>query len=292
MKDLIKKFMDYLASRNASPETIRAYEEDLTQLFEFLKKEEIVSPSAITTLILRSFIVYLKQTRPALVGKNNLKNSSLARKMAACRAFFKWLNKMEIVSVNPTDVLRTPRLEKKLPDFLTETELRKLIAAPDITKLSGCRDQAIIETLYSGGIRISELVGLKIKDIDFNNGIMQVYGKGKKERLAMLGRPALESVESSLSKRREAGQKTDANSYLFLNHRGGHLTDRSIRRLIIAYARAAGLPARKISPHTLRHSFATHLLDHGADLRSVQELLGHKSISTTQIYTHVTTTRL
>ena len=286
--------MDYLRSRNSSPETLRAYREDLTQFIRFLKKEKITTPQKVDTLAMRGFIVALRQDY-------KLKNVSLARKIAACRSFFKWLNKMEIISTNPTDVLRTPKLEKKLPDFLTESEFEKLIATPDTTKLGGLRDRAIMEALYSSGARISELVNLKLKDIDFNNGVMHVYGKGRQERLALLGKPALKAIEIYLEARNREPvrgsrqgkkQKTDGSAYLFLNLRGGRLTDRSIRRGIIAYARYAGLPARKISPHTLRHSFATHLLNHGADLRSVQELLGHKNISTTQIYTHVTTTRL
>ena len=165
MKDLIKKFMDYLRSRNSSPETLRAYREDLTQFIRFLKKEKITTPQKVDTLAMRGFIVALRQDY-------KLKNVSLARKIAACRSFFKWLNKMEIISTNPTDVLRTPKLEKKLPDFLTESEFEKLIATPDTTKLGGLRDRAIMEALYSSGARISELVNLKLKDIDLRLNAM------------------------------------------------------------------------------------------------------------------------
>lgn len=283
MANYLPEFIRYLNSRNASSETIRAYEEDLRQFLEFIREVTSVefTPSGLDTLLLRQYVLYLKQ--------KGLKKSSLARKIASLKSFLKFLLKMGVLASNPATLLRAPRLDKRLPDFLTEDEVIRLIGQPDLGRLEGLRDRAILELLYSSGIRVGELVNLRLRDIDLREQIAHIVGKGKKERLVPLGSYAVQALEDYLGKR---PANTKCRDFIFLNRRGGHLTDRSVRRLINNYKKRAGLTGKKVSPHTLRHSFATHLLDRGADLRSVQELLGHKNIATTQVYTHITTGRL
>ncbi len=195
------------------------------------------------------------------------------------------------MEVNPAASIATPRREKKLPHFLDPEEVEKLLEAPARNTWEENRDRAILETLYSSGLRVSELVGLNQEDVDLFGGLLRVRGRGKKERIVPLGQMALKSLKNYLDQKppREKGRSMKAP--LYLNRSGGRLTDRSIRRLMLKYAKRIGLN-REVSPHVLRHSFATHMLDRGADLRSVQELLGHENLSTTQIYTHVTTKRL
>jgi integrase/recombinase XerC len=216
----------------------------------------------------------------------------VARRLAAVRSFGKFLCRQGVLSENPAKGLRGPRPEKRLPHFLTQADIQKLLAAPPVTDWAGRRDRAILETLYSAGIRVSELVGLNLLDADLTDGVVTVRGKGKKERLALLGPDARRAVSDWLPDRRAILEKTGKNSpAVFLNKAGGRLTVRSVGRLLAKHLKVAGLDPRT-SPHTLRHSFATHMLDAGADIRGVQELLGHKSLSTTQVYTHITTKRL
>jgi site-specific recombinase XerD len=286
LSNYIDGFMEYLTARNVSVETIRAYKSDLTQLIDFFKGKKItLDPTSLDTLQLREYIVHLKE-------QNKLK-TSVARKVASLKAFCRFLNKKGVMDKNPALILRSPKLDKRLPSFLTETETSGVLDNIDISTLAGKRDKAIIELLYSTGCRVSELSGLYIRDIDTGGAIVRLRGKGKKERLVPLGNFAIKAIEDYLASRVKENQAISPNTPLFLNHRDWHkLTDRSVRRIIKLHTRMAGLEGKKISPHTLRHTFATHLLDHGADLRSVQEFLGHKSLSTTQIYTHVTTARL
>jgi tyrosine recombinase XerC len=300
MSDNIKQFLEHLQyNRNYSPETLRAYRKDLAQFADFVSRDT-VGPgnlAKITTLTLRGFLMHLRE--------QGLQKSSIARKIAALKSFFKFLLQRRLIDANPMALIRQPRLDKKIPEFLSETEMNKLLTEPhDVMSrkktpaagIVGLRDEAIMELLYSSGVRVSEIANLRIKDIDFAGSVAHVLGKGKKERLAPIGSYALKAIEKYLDERKKIkGDSVEPNSFLFVSHsnnRTSHLTDRSIRRNIVLYARLSGLNDRKISPHTLRHTFATHLLDHGADLRGVQELLGHKSISTTQIYTHITTGRL
>lgn len=282
----LKEFIRYLNTRNASPETIRAYQEDLRQFFQFLTKviKTSFNPSTTDRLLFRQYLLYLKQ--------NNLQKTSIARKIATLKAFFKFLVKMEISQINPTTILRSPRLDKKLPNFLSENEMVQVIDQPDLSQLLGLRDRAILEILYSTGIRVSELANLRVRDVDLASSLAHILGKGKRERLAPMGSYAIKALEAYLYARQGQRQTIAPQSWLLFNRRGGHLTDRSVRRIVASYGRRAGMSFKKVSPHTLRHSFATHLLDRGADLRSVQELLGHQNIATTQIYTHVTTRRL
>jgi len=282
----LKEFIRHLNTRNASPETIRAYQEDLSQFSQFLTEiaKTSFNPSDVDGLLLRQYLLYLKQ--------KSLQKTSVARKIATLKAFFKFLVRMEINKHNPATLLRSPRLDKKLPDFLTENEMTKLIDEPDLSQLMGVRDRAILEMLYSTGIRVSELVGLRVRDVDLASSLAHILSKGKRERLVPMGSHAIKALENYLYARQGQRQTIAPQAWLLFNRRGGRLTDRSIRRIIAGYSRRIGMSLKKVSPHTLRHSFATHLLDRGADLRSVQELLGHQNIATTQIYTHVTTRRL
>src|SRR3989338_1284373 len=271
--------MRYLEiERNASKHTIINYSIDLNSLKDFAGETPV---EKIDYVMLRRYLVILKE--------KNLSKVSVARKIASIRSFFKFLCREGIVKTNPATSLSTPKRDKYLPKFLDEADVVKLIESPEGEGEAALRDRAILETLYSTGIRVSELVGLNINNIDQIGGVVKVYGKGKKERIVPIGERALQAVRQYLRKRRYG--ESDEGKALLLNKSGGRITDRSIRRIINKHIVKTSIK-EKISPHTLRHSFATHLLNHGADLRSVQELLGHANLSTTQIYTHVTTERL
>lgn len=279
MDRFIDKFLLYLeVEKNFSRHTVINYSLDLKDFKLFLKEANLESVDHLT---LRRFLAYLKE--------KNLSKSSIARKLATLRSFFKFLCKEGYLKTNPISGLSTPKIEKRLPIFLGIDEVNKLIESPD-NDLNGLRDRAILETLYSTGIRVSELVGLSLVDIDFIGGIIKVYGKGKKERLVPIGDKALRAIRNYLDTRRLIS-KIKEEKPLFLNKGGSRLSDRSVRRIIDKYIHKISYK-EKISPHTLRHTFATHLLNRGADLRSVQELLGHANLATTQIYTHVTTDRM
>lgn len=281
-------FLTHLAlEKNASDKTVKSYREDLTQALEFVRtrtQKGHVPPSDWTTRTVRAFVSWLHEKGYA--------KSTIARRLAAVRSFSKYLCRAGVLDTNPALALRGPKQDKKLPHFLTLADVQKLLAAPPDTTWAGRRDRAMLETLYASGIRVSELVGLDLLSVDLNDGVITVRGKGKKERLALLGPDAVKAMKAWYEDRSallaRTGQETDA---VFLNNKGGRLTTRSVGRLLANYLKAAGLDPRT-SPHTLRHSFATHMLDAGADIRGVQELLGHKSLATTQVYTHVTTQRL
>ncbi|MBU4305015.1 MAG: tyrosine recombinase XerC [Candidatus Omnitrophica bacterium] len=279
MERYIDKFLSYLKiEKDASVHTIINYSVDLKELAGFLQNKDI---HGVDVLDIRRFLVGLRQ--------KGFKKITITRKMACLRSFFKFLCREGHIKTNPMIGLVGPKLEKKLPIFLGEDEVSQLLDTPDIKDERGLRDKAILETLYSTGIRVSELVGLNIENIDFIGGIVRVFGKGKKERLAPIGDKALRVIKSYLQKRSTG--KGAASRALFLNKDGRRLTDRSVRNIVDKYIHIAGIQ-RNISPHGLRHSFATHLLNRGADLRSVQELLGHANLSTTQIYTHLSTERI
>jgi integrase/recombinase XerC len=284
----LAEFLTHLGlERNASDKTVKSYREDLTQALVFARErlqKDHVDPGDWNTRLIRAFVAWLHESGYA--------KSTIARRLAAVRSFGKFLCRQGVLSENPARGLRGPRLDKKLPHFLTLADVRSLLAAPPETDWAGRRDRAILETLYSAGIRVSELVGLDIADADLKDGVITVRGKGKKERLALLGPDARNAVARWLEDRARLLESARPDlPAIFLNRAGGRLTTRSVGRLLNKYLRAAGLDPRT-SPHTLRHSFATHMLDAGADIRGVQELLGHKSLTTTQVYTHVTTRRL
>jgi len=279
--------------KNYSNHTIVSYKNDLMQLLKYLKDDKILKvPSVqyvqfIDRSIMRKYIVYLK--------RNNYSVRSIARKVSTIRSFFKFLLREGIIKINPTINLITPKINKKLPYFLYLQEVNKLIETPPLNTLLGIRDRAILELLYGTGIRVGELVNLNVHDIDLYEKTIRIFGKGSKERILPLGSPSIKAVEKYLASRNLFRKNSSINKNdldaLLLNRFGGRLSARHIRRIIIKYMKIAGLN-KKISPHVLRHSFATHLLGGGADLRSVQELLGHESLSTTQIYTHITKERL
>ncbi|HWI54192.1 MAG TPA: tyrosine recombinase XerC [Desulfobacteria bacterium] len=284
----LDNFIIYLkVEKNASPRTIESYQHDIWQFIDFMSGElkipgEQVHPRDVNHLVVRKHL--------ALLQRNGLKRTTIARKMASLRAFFRFLNREDIVAVNPIQNVATPKMQKRLPKVLYQDEAWLLVEAPDTANPGGMRDRAILETLYSSGLRVSELVGMNTSDADLSLGYVRVMGKGSKERIAPLGSYASAALKRYLKAGRPALDKKNSGA-LFLNKDGGRLTARSIRNIIDKYVGQVSIQ-RKISPHTLRHSFATHLLDGGADLRTVQELLGHVKMSTTQIYTHVSKEKL
>ena len=279
MQRYIDKFINYLKiEKNASPHTITNYTIDLNAFTAFLGQNDLAS---VDHLMLRKFLAEMRS--------KNYSKRTIARKLASLRSFFKFLFREALIKTNPITALSTPKLDKKLPVFLDVDKAAKLVLCPKDDTESGRRDRAILETLYSSGIRVSELVGLDVNDVDFISGVIKVLGKGSKERMVPIGEPAVAAIRKYMDNREV--KKVREKDAIFLNKSGTRLTDRSVRRIVDKYIRACSI-VEHISPHSLRHSFATHLLDRGADLRSVQELLGHKNLSTTQIYTHVTMERL
>jgi tyrosine recombinase XerC len=284
MQRYIDKFLDYLKiERNYSPYTLTNYRIDLKGFQEFFKDGDLASVDHLT---LRRFLAELKN--------KNYNKASVARKLACLRSFFKFLHREGYLKINPLVGISSPKQEKKLPLFLDESEVGKLIESAQGDDFADLRDRAILEILYSSGMRVGELVKLNIPDIDFISSVVKVLGKGRKERLLPIGDQALAAIKNYLEqakKEKPSLENTSSRQALFLNQRGGRLTDRAVRMILDKYILKIALK-QHISPHTLRHCFATHLLNRGADLRSVQELLGHANLSTTQIYTHVTTQRL
>ena len=288
MEEALAEFLRHLAlEKNSSAHTVKSYREDLVQALGYFS-EKLPGPNAQPAqLTTRAAAPYL-----AWQHEKGYAKTTIARRLAAIRSWLRYLCRQGTLTSNPADGLRGPRQDKKLPHFLSEAQLTQLLGTPPAESPAGIRDRAILETLYSAGLRVSELVGLDQNDVDMDSGLATVRGKGKRERLVMLGGPALDAVKKWLVDRQTlAGPRGAAASAIFLNKHGGRLTTRSVGRMLEKYLAQCGLDPRT-SPHTLRHSFATHLLDRGADIRSVQELLGHRSLGTTQIYTHVTTHRL
>ncbi|MCK4245473.1 MAG: tyrosine recombinase XerC [Candidatus Omnitrophica bacterium] len=275
MKKHVRDFLTYLrVERNLSPHTLRAYESDLYQFEKFIGEQKI-RIKKVDPKLLRNYLIFLQR---------NCQRKTIQRKFAALRSFFKFLSQHKICSTNPALAIRTPKMEKRLPRFLDEEETIRLLEAPG-SDLSDLRDKAILETLYSTGIRVSELANLKASNLDFIGGSIKIKGKGGKERIVPIGEKALEAIKNYLSHSKKS------KDVLFLNRFGRKLSNVGIYKILKKYGERVGL-REPISPHILRHSFATHLLNRGADLRAVQELLGHSNLATTQIYTHLTTSRL
>lgn len=309
----IDGFVGYLEyERRFSVNTCRSYKADIIQFAEFVIEKQYCDNSpcehdidshATAGLAVKNQVSHsdtltkvtiddLREYLSYLSGKD-LGPSTIARKVATIRSFYKFLKRRGLVNSNPVIGIRSPKQEHKLPRLLDFEQIQQLLNAPKLDHWLGVRDRAILETLYSAGLRVSELVALNIADIDFLGEAVHIVGKGKKERIAPIGISALRSIQHYLEMRSKWLQVNLPSNppALFLNKLGNRISTRSVRRKMDKYLRVAGLDPT-ISPHSLRHSFATHLLDRGADLRSVQELLGHKSISTTQVYTHLTTARL
>ncbi|MEM8835587.1 MAG: tyrosine recombinase XerC [Planctomycetota bacterium] len=319
MLPIVNEFLSYLTDeRHFSPYTARCYGADLRQFAEWIRDELSIEPTeeaeqdalasfnnsatpedvagsirpiTVTANICAAEPDFIRKYL-AFLADQNYSSATMARKIATLRSFYKWALKRTLVASNPMTVIRTPRQGKRLPKAITVEQVEQLLSAPDDAEVLGARDRAMLETLYSTGIRVSELVDLSLQDLDEPGEAMRVRGKGKKERLVPLGSHALHAIrhykELVLADDRYAPMWSngDTNAPLFMNKHGGRLSSRSVRRKLDKYLRQVGLDP-SISPHTLRHSFATHLLDNGADLRSVQELLGHQSLSTTQAYTHL-----
>jgi len=272
--------------RNCSDLTIKSYSEDLNSLLEYLADYagRVPNVDQMDVLLLRGYVTYLHECQYA--------RSTMARRLACLRSLFRYCCREGLTSTNPAKALRTPRSGRRLPHFLTTDQVVKLLEAPPANTAPGLRDRAILETLYSAGLRVSELAGLNVSDWDRDAGIVRVMGKGRKERVAPIGRFAARALEQWMQVRKpDTTAAPTHQKAIFLNKSGRRLTTRSVARMLEKYIAQTGLD-QVTTPHTLRHSFATHLLDNGADLRSVQELLGHKSLTTTQIYTHVSTERL
>lgn len=280
-------FLRHLAlERNASEHTIKSYREDLSQTIEYFQKEMGLGPKvgidALRPRSLRSWLAWLHE--------KGYSRSTIARRLAAVRSWCRFLRRQGLLEQDPAAGLRGPRKDRPLPHFLPADGIRKMLDLPSGDTPLSRRDRALLETAYSAGVRVAELVGLNLEDLDLEEGSATVRGKGRRERLVFLGPPALEAIQTWMEDRK-ALAKPKAGDALFLNKNGTRLTTRSVGRILARYLGPAGLDPQA-SPHSLRHSFATHLLNEGADIRGVQELLGHKSLATTQIYTHLSTARL
>ncbi|MDZ4684974.1 MAG: tyrosine recombinase XerC [Planctomycetaceae bacterium] len=287
MHAAIDGFLRYLkVERNASELTLKSYSEDFNSLFDYLSERvgPVSGPAELEVAALRGYVAYLHECGYA--------KSTIARRLACLRSFLRFCQREGLVASNPAKALRTPRAGRKLPHFLTGEQVAQLLEAPPANEPDGLRDRALLETMYSAGLRVAELVGLNLDHWDRDANILRVFGKGKKERIAPVGRHAAKALYAWLEVRQPADNAKPADrAAVFLNRFGTRLTTRSVGRMLEKYLNITGLD-QHTSPHTLRHTFATHLLDGGADLRSVQEMLGHKSLTTTQIYTHVSTQRM
>ena len=286
MDDAIRAFVRFLrVERRASPETLRSYASDLRQLSGFILGNQTVSspidPATLSVDTIRRYLQWLDH--------KGEKRSSLARKLACIRSFFRYLLRQGLIGRSPVEDMRTPKQPKRLPRVLSKDDAGSLMTFPDDVP-SGLRDRALLETLYSTGARVAELVSLNVGDVERREGLIRLQGKGRKERIVPIGDLAVQAIQNYHASLQASGMRLDALSPVFLNMRGERLTTRSVARIVTRYSKR--LRGGPVSPHTLRHSFATHLLDEGADLRAIQEMLGHASLGTTQKYTHVATDQL
>ena len=273
MDDAIGAFLEYLAvERGASPHTVRGYAGDLREFSAFLRRAGTLGPAAIDMRSVRAYLASLHQ--------RGLAKSSIGRKLASVRSCLRFLARRGVIEQNPARLVRSPRPPRRLPSFLPKDESKQLLDRAPGSSASGCRDHALLELLYATGIRVAECCGLDGTDVDRSHGTVRVLGKGDKERVVPVGEVALEAIDAYLAARARP------DGPLFTNARGGRLTTRSAQRIVGRQARLSGT-SRRVTPHTLRHTFATHMLGKGADLRLIQELLGHRRLSTTQRYTHV-----
>ena len=279
MQEVFNKYINYLvAEKNASPYTVRNYTTDLLGFFQFIKGKNIDSLREVDKNILRDYLRHLME--------EGFVKASIARKLSAIRSFYRYLMREEIIPASPVAATASPKLDRRLPSFLTIGEIGRLLEATDLSTPRGQRDRAFLELLYASGLRVSEMAKLNLEQVNLNTREIRVWGKGTKERVVLMGEPAANALTAYLKHGRpQLLGKKETNS-LFLNRYGGRLTERSVQSILQEYASMAGI-GKKVHPHMLRHTFATHLLDGGADLRVVQELLGHASLSSTQIYTHV-----
>ncbi len=289
MYEIFNQYINYLeAERNVSPYTVRNCKTDMLGsknikgFFTFLDEKGIDSLDKVDRYLLRDYLAYL--------ADKGLVKASIARKLSSIRSFYRYLVREEILTVNPVQDTSSPKLDRRLPSFLTAGEITRLLEAPDTTGPQGQRDSAFMELLYASGLRVSELAGLNLEQVNLETREVRVLGKGSKERVVLMGEPAAMALIKYMNGGRPELLGSKKNSAVFLNYEGGRLSERSVQKLMQKYADKAGIKKR-IHPHMLRHTFATHMLDGGADLRVVQELLGHADLSTTQVYTHVSKSR-
>ena len=282
MQEVFNRYINYLeVERNVSPYTVRNYTTDLLDFFQFLRTKGIGSLKEVDKHTLRDYLSQLME--------QGLVKASIARKLSAIRSFYRYLLREEIISTSPVATTSSPKLDKRLPSFLTIEEVERLLEAPDLSTPQGQRDRALLELLYASGLRVSELVNLNLEQVNLDSREIRVRGKGSKERMVLMGEPAAEALRAYLKQGRPKlfASKIRMTNALFINRYGERLPERRVQRILEKYANIAGID-KGAHPHMLRHTFATHLLDGGADLRVVQELLGHANLSSTQIYTHVT----
>lgn len=284
MRELLDIFLDYLsAERGLAHNTISAYRNDLIKFLDYLKQNGIKSLGIVKRDNIRDFMLFTKD--------KGLSVSSVSRELVAVKVFYRFLLRERIINKDPSELIDSPKSWNRLPEVLSVAEIESLLLIPDIRDTAGIRNKAILELMYASGIRVSEASNLHLTDVNLDVGFLRCVGKGSKERVVPLGEKAIRSLRRYLDKARPKLNKKNKTDHLFLNRSGQHLSRQSIWKLIVRCARLAKIK-KKIKPHTLRHSFATHLLEGGADLRSVQEMLGHANIATTQIYTHIDKDRL
>ncbi len=282
-EELLHSYISYLElERNVSPYTVRNYTRDIREFLEFLQTESVESLERVDRSVLRQYLAKLQW--------RGIVKASISRKLSAIRSFYRYLIREEIISSDPLKAAPSPKLEKRLPSFLSTEEVIRLIHAPDTSTPAGQRDRAILELLYASGLRVSEIVGLDLDQVNLATREIHVWGKGSKERVGLIGEPAARALSLYLDDGRTKLMGKRRTNALFLNRYGQRIAKRRVQHILEKYSKEAGLDKR-VFPHMLRHTFATHLLDGGADLRVVQELLGHASLSSTQVYTHVTQSR-
>lgn len=282
----IENYHNFLMfEKNLSPSTLRAYISDINHFIMFCEHEKTLSLDSVDHIFIRKYL--------GLLHSMGLKKSSMARKISALSSFFEFLRKKEYIKASPMVKITNMKKEKKIPSFLRTIEVNQLMEAPDLTSFYGIRDKALLELLYSSGLRVGELVNLNVDTVNFESNYVKVFGKSSKERIVPIGKKALNSLDLYLTKARPNFLKKNniEEKALFLNRFGKRLSDRGVFNVVDKYIKLLSYD-KNVSPHTFRHTFATHLLDNGADLRVVQDLLGHRSLSTTQIYTHVTSTKI
>ncbi|MBI4228395.1 MAG: site-specific tyrosine recombinase XerD [Deltaproteobacteria bacterium] len=284
MNNLVDSFLSYLAAvKGLSKNTLESYGRDILKFFAYLEKKNLPGIDSVEYNDILDFLSTLQE--------EGINIRSVARSLVSLKQFFKFLLLEKIIIVDPTINIKTPRMKRSIPGFLSLEDVEKILSSPDPTSFEGIRDWAMLETLYASGIRASELVNLQLNSVNFELGYLTVYGKGSKERLVPTGDKARTALKDYLTLSRPNILKTRTSPYLFVTRRGGGMTRQGFWKILRNYASKCGIN-KKVSPHTIRHSFATHLLERGADLRTIQIMLGHSDISTTQIYTHIANERL
>lgn len=284
MQELIESFLNYLSvERGLAKNTLNSYRHDLNFYQDYLKRHHLDSFSRASRQEIANFMLSQKD--------KGLSTNSIARRLTAIKSFYRFLVRERIMKADPTSLMETPKLWKKIPITLSIDEVRSLILQPNVKHKIGIRDRAILDTMYATGMRVSEVVGLKLDNVNLDIGFVRCVGKGNKERIIPVGKQARIAIKRYIDKSRPCLTKKNKSEFLFLNRFGSKISRQSLWKMIKKYARSARIK-KQIRPHILRHSFATHLLERGADLRSVQEMLGHSDISTTQVYTHINKDRL